>query len=448
MPEKKVVIIGYGTGGMTAAAYVKNYCRECKVIVFEKRAYPIYHPCSLPDVISGYLKPEDIVEKEPMTPGLEFYTSTIVTKIDRKNKKVHYKGPSGEGEVEYDNLVLAMGSIPWAPGPLRKALELNNVYTLKTPEDAVAIRTKALNSKKAVVVGAGAIGIETALALHELGLEVYLIEALKEILPGALDPDMGKIVHKYIEEQGVKVFVESPVSSITESNGKLVVEVKDEKIEADFVVMATGMKPNTQLAAEAGIELNERGFIKVDDYLRTSDPDIYAVGDLIVTKDYITGQPTVSMLATPAFHQGRIAGLNIAGFERKYPGTIAPFILQVEHLAVGGVGLTKTRAEKTGLKVKAMRIQAWDKPHFMPDAEKAYVKIVYDPSNGRILGGQVACKHCNASRYIDLLSALIRKNATIEDLVYTETSYMPRVSEVYSPLFVVGESILRRLKKI
>ncbi len=445
---KRIVVIGYGTGGMTAAAYAKNYCRECDVVVLEKRPYPIYHPCALPDVISGYLKPDDVVEKEPLTPGIKLELKAEALNIDVGNKTVKYKLNGDVKSIEYDKLILAMGSIPTAPGPLRKALELKNVFTLKTPEDAVAIRRKALSSKNVAVIGAGPIGIEVAIALKELGLDVYLIEALPEVLPAALDKDMGSLVRRSLSSRGIKVYVNSPVSEITELNGdKISIKVRDTSLTVDFAIMATGMKPNTSIAVNAGIKTNEKGFIVVDEYMKTSVEDVYAVGDIVQTIDYITKKPTISMLATTAFHQGRVAGLNSIGIEAKYPGTLSPFIMRTSELAVGSTGLTKTKAQNLGLTVQALRVVGLDKPHYIPNSDRVYIKLVYD-HKGRILGGQVVCRECNISKYVDIVSLAIKLGASIDVLLELETSYMPRESDVYTPLYVAAESALRRLKRV
>ncbi len=443
---KRIVVIGYGTGGMTAAAYAKNYCRECNVIVLEKRSYPIYHPCALPDVISGYLKPDDVIEKEPLTPGIRLELKAKALSIDVENKTVRYKVNSDIKSIEYDKLILAMGSIPTTPGPLSKALELKNVFTLKTPEDAIAIRRKALSSKNVAVIGAGPIGIEVAIALKELRLNVYLIEALPEVLPTALDKDMGSLVRRSLSSKGIKVYVNSPVSEITELNKGLSIKIQDTSINVDFAVMATGMRPNTSIAVNAGIKTNEKGFIIVNEYMKTSVEDVYAVGDIVQTIDYITKKPTISMLATTAFHQGRVAGLNSIGVNAKYPGTLSPFIMRTNGIAVGSTGLTKTRAQNLGLNVQALRVVGLDKPHYMPNSDRAYIKLVYD-HKGRILGGQVVCRECNISKYVDIISLAIKLGASIDVLLELETSYMPRESDVYTPLYVAAESALRRLKR-
>lgn len=445
--EKRIAIIGYGTGGSTVAAYVRKYCRKCRVTVFEKNPYPLYHPCALPDVISGELNVDDIIEKEPLTPGLDFHLLSLVTRIDKEEKIVYYRENGVEKHVSYDELVLATGSVPWIPRSLQESLKHENIFTLKTPEDAVRIREKALRSKVAVVVGAGAIGIEVAFALRKLGLETYLVEALNQVLPGGLDRDMSIIAKRYIEDKGITVLVSSPVQGIEPQEEKLIVYTTNETINSDLVVLATGMAPNTKLAIEAGLNVDEKGFVIVDDYLRTSNPYIYAVGDIIRTKDYITGKPVTSMLANTAFYQGRIIALNITGYEKKYEGTLSPFVLSTEGLSVGSIGLTKEKANRLGLNVSSIKIQATNKPPYMPSSEKVHVKIVYETDTGRILGGQFVCKECDVSKYIDVLSALIRKQGKVDDLVYVETCYMPRVSEIYSPLFVAGESILRRIKR-
>jgi len=283
----KVVVIGSGTAGSNFALFARKVDRKAEILVIGKERTMQYSPCALPFVLSGRIeKLENIV----VFPG-EFYKrqridmmlETEVKEIDRERKVVI----TDKGEVSYDKLILAVGSRAFVP-PIR-GVDSKGVFTLKSMEDVSRIQAylKERNPKKAVVIGAGLIGLEGAVAFRELGLEVLVVELLPHLLPTMLDKDMASIVQKHLEEKGIKFKFGVGVSEIVGDPVKGV-KIGEDEIEADLVLVATGVRANTDLAKKAGLEVN-RGII-VDEYLRTSDPDIYAIGDCAETFDAITGK--------------------------------------------------------------------------------------------------------------------------------------------------------------
>jgi len=355
----KVVVIGSGTAGSNFALFARKVDRKAEILVIGKERTMQYSPCALPFVLSGRIeKLENIV----VFPG-EFYKrqridmmlETEVKEIDRERKVVI----TDKGEVPYDKLILAVGSRAFVP-PIR-GVDSKGVFTLKSMEDVSRIQAylKERNPKKAVVIGAGLIGLEGAVAFRELGLEVLVVELLPHLLPTMLDKDMASIVQKHLEEKGIKFKFGVGVSEIVGDPVKGV-KIGEDEIEADLVLVATGVRANTDLAKKAGLEVN-RGII-VDEYLRTSDPDIYAIGDCAETFDAITGKRILSQLGTTAVRMAKIAAINALGGEEKFKPVFNTAITELFDLEIGTFGMTQERAEKEGIKVAVGKFRGSTKP--------------------------------------------------------------------------------------
>lgn len=439
--KKRILIVGYGTAGSTAAAYARLHCRRCEVTVVEARSYPVYHPCSIPEAIAGYVDFGKLKEKQPLSTGITMVTGRRAVKIDASAKTVELDDGS---LLEYDALILATGSKPAVPPPLRGIADHEKVFTVKNVEDGEMVRRVAQASRRAVVVGAGAIGLEVAMALRRLGLKVHIFELLEQALPGVLDRDMARGVERILEQEGVELHLSEPISSARPAGSSIRVETEKRSLDADLMVVATGMRPETGLAETAGIRLGELGGIEVDERMETSIPGIYAAGDAVETANLLTGRKTLSMFASTAFRQGRVAGINVAGGSATYQGTLAPWLIHLFATNVGGVGLTEKQARDAGYKPVSMRIQALDKPPYVKGSSRITVKLVIDEDTSRLLGAQLAGP-VDLSKYIDIVSALIQKEATLADLLAHETAYMPRFSEIYTPLFAAAEALQRKL---
>ena len=437
----KVVVIGSGTAGSNFALFARKVDRKAEILVIGKERTMQYSPCALPFVLSGRIeKLENIV----VFPG-EFYKrqridmmlETEVKEIDRERKVVI----TDKGEVSYDKLILAVGSRAFVP-PIR-GVDSKGVFTLKSMEDVSRIQAylKERNPKKAVVIGAGLIGLEGAVAFRELGLEVLVVELLPHLLPTMLDKDMASIVQKHLEEKGIKFKFGVGVSEIVGDPVKGV-KIGEDEIEADLVLVATGVRANTDLAKKAGLEVN-RGII-VDEYLRTSDPDIYAIGDCAETFDAITGKRILSQLGTTAVRMAKIAAINALGGEEKFKPVFNTAITELFDLEIGTFGMTQERAEKEGIKVAVGKFRGSTKPEYYPGGKPITVKLIFGMDK-KLIGAQIVGGERVWGR-IMALSMAAQKGATLEDVAYAETAYAPPISPTLDPISIAAEMALRKFK--
>ncbi|RLE71211.1 MAG: hypothetical protein DRJ37_05435 [Thermoprotei archaeon] len=442
----KIVVIGYGAAGMTAASYAVLSNREAEVVVFEERSYAAYHPCSLPDFIGGIVKSaEDLKEPPQKLPRLKVHTSTSVREVKRKEKKVIVENlESGEKwEESYDKLVLATGSSPYIPRAI-KILNEEGVHVLKKVEDAQIISKLAEKYRRAVIVGGSFIGIETAHALKRRGLDVILIEYFPQVMPGKLNKQLARMVEKTLEEEGVKLILGAGVKEISGRLGDKRVLAGEEEIRGDFVVMATGTRPNVELAKKAGLEIGETGGIKVDKRMQTSDSSIYAAGDNAEILDIVTRKPTLSLLGNTAVKMGRVAGINAAGGDAEFHGVVNVWIVNLGALQFGGVGITYDHALKMGIDAVAVTIRVPGKPEFYPDSHKVTVRLIAEKNTGRILGGQILSRKGVLSR-LNVLATVLSKEMTVRELAELELAYTPSLCEIIDPLHVAADALLKRL---
>ena len=443
----KIAIIGYGSAGMTAASYARIVNRQAEIIVFEKRPYAIYHPCSLPDVLSGILPGWDaVVEEASKLPRFKLYTSTVVEEIDPEEKKITARNlKTGEKiEQEYDKLILATGSRPYIPRVI-KIEDAEGVYTLKVVEDGKEIDEAAKKYRKVIVVGGSFIGLEVAHALRVRGLDVTVVEYFNQLMPGKLDREFAKRVEDLLKSEGVNVILGKGVKEVNGPIGNKRVFLGDEELKADFVIMCTGVRPDTKLATQMGIELGQTGGIKVNEYMRTSNPDVYAAGDNVEIRDIVTGKPILSLLGSTAVRMGRVAGTNAAGGRLWFEGVVNVWVVNLGKLKFGGVGLTTERAKKEGYEIVSATITAPAKLSVYPGAYEVSVQLVVDRFTRRILGAQVIGERGVVER-LNVLSTVIHRRMTIEDLAHLELAYTPSLCDVIDPLHVAADAIIRRLR--
>ncbi|RLE71132.1 MAG: hypothetical protein DRJ43_00360 [Thermoprotei archaeon] len=440
-------MIGYGTAGMTAAGYARVTNRRASIVVFEKRPYAIYHPCSLPDVIMGALSCEDVVEEVPKIPNLTVHTATIVEEGDTSARRVRARDlRSGKVvEEEYDSLILATGSLPYVPRAI-KVEDSSGVYTLKVVEDAKAIGEAASKHGSAVVVGGSALGIEAAYALRKRGLRVTLVEYFPQLMPGKLDSELAREVASFLESNGVNVVLGRGVREIRGPIGCKEVSTDQDSFKTGFVVMATGVRPNVELARQMGLEIGSTGGVKVDERMMTSVEGVYAAGDVAEVKDMVTGKPTLSLFASTALIMGRVAGVNAAGGEEEFRGVLQNWVVNLEGFKFGAVGLTEEAARREGLDVIAVSITAPDKPRFYPDYTEVRVKLVAERDGGRLIGAQVLGRGAVVEK-LNVLSTAICKGLTVSELPHLEFAYTPTLNEVVHPVYVAADALLRRLRR-
>ncbi|MGB9630412.1 MAG: NAD(P)/FAD-dependent oxidoreductase [Candidatus Methanodesulfokora sp.] len=427
--EMRVVVIGYGTAGQTAASFAKKFNENAEVIVIERHQYPIYHPCSLPMVLSGKFSLDELYERKPW-PGVDVITGAEAKEIDTEKKVVKYEKNGSYDEIDYDSLVLAMGLKPTFP-PV-KGMDLEGVGTVW---DIESVRKLKIGSKVAVV-GGSATGIEVAAELSKTGRKVYLFEMMEQLMPGKVDPTISSLVAKKLTEMGVEVRVKSPLREII---GKERVEGVDvgERIDVDSVIVVTGAKPNSDLARRSGIEVGETGGVKVNERMETNISNVFAAGDVAEVRDLVTGLPTTTGLASTALVQGKVAGCNAVGGSEVYKGALSPFIVTLGDYQFGGVGLTSSQAEKLGVKHETMRIVASDLPKYYKERDKLVLWAVLG-EDGRLLGAQLFGRREIRGRLM-FLTLAIEMGLRAQDIKKIPIPYHPDLCDINDPISMLSD---------
>ena len=445
---KNIVIVGLGTGGLYSSRSAQRYNRNSRITIIEKRDYDMFSPCGLPYTIEGKVKDfEDLKHTVPVTRGITKLLCHEALRIDRQTKRIEVMNLETKETkwISYDSLIIATGSRPKIlsiPGSLE--LLGKGVYTCSTPEEGKILKEATKGCKHAVVVGGGAIGLELALALHHLGLDVTATKRSPQILGDELDPDMSELIVTFIEKQGIRNLFGKQIERINGEDHVESVVIAGEVIQCELVVMATGIEPTSKLATEAGLN-TEKGYIVANEHMQTSDPDIYTLGDASLSFSNIDGKPLSVALATTAYRQASVAGVNAAGGNVSYDGTIGTFVTYFGGLEVSCVGYNTLTAGAHGFKTVSGRANMKTKPHWMPDVEDISVKIIVDAETGRILGGQ-AIGTSGTDWRINMIALAIKKKMTIREFSTIELAYCPAVSDLYDPLMVAIDATLRRLE--
>lgn len=435
----KIVIIGGVAGGATAAARLRRLNEENEIIMFEKGKYISFANCGLPYHIGDEIKeranllvqtPKGMEERF----NIDVRNETEIIKIDRENKKVVAKNLKEDKEYEetYDKLIIATGAKAFIPNI--KGIKRDNIFKLKNIKDMDDINDfiRNKNPKKALVIGAGYIGIEIAENLKKVNLDVTVVEREDQIL-NTLDRELASIPKKRLEEKGIKVKVSSEVTEIKE---KEVILKNEEKLECDFIVLSLGVRPNIKLAVDANLKIGDLKGITVDKYLKTNDKDIYAVGDVIETDNIITGKKTLSLLASPANRQARLVSDNIMGEKKEYKGVIGSSIIKIFDLTVGTVGLNEKMLKRYDIDYKVARVHPNSHAGYYPGAYKLTMKLLFT-DKGKILGAQIIGKD-GVDKRIDVIATAIKGNLNVSDLEELELSYAPPYSSAKDPVNMIG----------
>ena len=458
---KKVVIIGGVAGGATAAARLRRLDETANIVMFERGDYISYANCGLPYHVSGVIRSRDALLLQTPSAMMKKFNMDVrvrqeIVSIDRANKTVTVKkADNGETYQEsYDTLVLATGSSPVRP-PI-PGIDAENILTLWTVPDTDKLKSRVRDGgvERAVVVGGGFIGLEVAENLRHLGIEVTIVEMLDQVM-APLDYEMAKPLHENIEKNGVKLCLGDGVSAFSQTDdGGVRVELKSGKvIEAELAVLAIGVRPNNELAKAAGLTLNARGGVVTDEYLRTSDPDIYAVGDVIEVEDFILKGRSMVPLAGPANKQGRIAANNIAGFAEKYEGTQGSSVVKVFDLTAASTGLNEKTLVARGLvrgkDYESVTIIQNSHAGYYPGAVPMTLKLLFTPDGSKLFGAQIVGAD-GVDKRIDTLGVTIRLGGGVEALKSLELAYAPPYSSAKDPVnmlgFVAGNVISGQVK--
>jgi NADPH-dependent 2,4-dienoyl-CoA reductase/sulfur reductase-like enzyme len=432
----RLVVIGGVAAGMSAAARARRVDPSLEILVLERGQHVSWAACGLPFYVSGrvasldelILHTPDYFRRER---NIDVRTGAEVVAIQPARRQLVLRG--GE-RISYDKLVIACGARPVRDLP---GADLPHVFTLHTLEDARRLREfiEQRRPQRAVVVGAGYIGLEVADALAERGLCVTVLEASPYIL-GRQDRELTEIVTRHLAARGIQFRLGTRVSAI-QAEGV-------EGTPADLIVLAIGVRPNVELAAEAGIELGRHGAIRVNERMETNLAGVYAAGDCAETVHVVTGAPVYIPLGTTANKMGRVAGANAAGRRERFPGVAGTLIVALRDLAVAMTGLSSTEARQAGFSPVSVRIEAPDRSRYM-GSDPTWVELVADRNTTRLLGGSVIGKRGVAGR-INVLAAAITAGMTTEQFAQLDLAYTPPVAPVWDPLLVAANQLRRALE--
>ena len=440
----KVVIVGGVAGGATAAARIRRLDEQAEIVVFERSGFISYANCGLPYYIGGVIQdPEELTLQTPESFFSRFRVAMRVrhevTAIhpDRKTVSVTNLETGEEFEEGYDKLILSPGAKPTQPR--LPGVGLDKLFTLRTVEDTFRIKAYISENhpKSAVLAGGGFISLELAENLRELGMEVTIVQRPKQLM-NPFDPDMAAFIHSEMRRHGVKLALGHTVEGFEEKDGGVDVLLKDEApLHADMVVLAIGVSPDTQLAQDAGLELGVKGSIVVNDRMETSAPDIYAVGDAVQVKHFVTGQDALISLAGPANKQGRIAADNICGGDSRYAGSQGSSVIKIFDMTAATTGINETNAKKAGLSVDTVILSPMSHAGYYPGGKVMTMKVVFEKETYRLLGAQIV-GYEGVDKRIDVLATAIRAEMKATELKDLDLAYAPLYSSAKDPVNMAG----------
>lgn len=454
--SKKIIIVGGVAGGATAAARLRRLDEEAEIILFERGEYISFANCGLPYYIGGVIENRDslfVARKEDVSAkyNIDIRNFSEVIAIHKAEKTVDVRNTTtGETYTEsYDKLLLSTGSSPIVP-PL-PGVDQDNVFTLwNIPDtDKVYSFIEYHSPQRAVVVGGGFIGLEMVENLVARGLHVTLVELADQVM-APFDKDMALLIENHLREQGVEVILGKALASVEEGGAHVLLE-DGQKIPADMILLSIGVRPNNQLAKEAGLELNQRGGVVVNDYMETSDPHIYAVGDVAEVLDFNTKTPTMVPLAGPANKQGRlVAGQLLDNRREAYTGTQGTSIAKIFELSAGSTGMNEKALEKAGKVYRkdylVSLLHSSSHAGYYPDSLQMVIKLIFD-MEGKVLGSQIL-GYDGVDKRIDVIATAIRFGGTVEDLARLELAYAPPYSSAKDPVNMAGFTAQNILEKL
>lgn len=452
------LIIGGVAGGATVAARLRRMDEKANIILFERGKYVSYANCGLPYYIGDTINNREklfVQTAKGFTDRfrIDIRTEQEVTAIRPDKKEVEIKNLStGETYTEtYDKLVLSPGAEPLRPGI--EGIGSKKIFTLRNVPDTDTIKNyvNTENPKRAIVVGGGFIGLEMAENLHDLGIQVDVVEMANQVM-APLDFSMAAIVHRQLTDKGVGLHLEDGVSRFEEKDGGVTVHLRSGKqIATDMVLLSIGVRPETKLAKDAGLAIGERGGIAVNDYMQTSDANIYALGDAVEVRHLVTGQPALIPLAGPANKQGRIVADNIVfGNKKKYPGSIGTSIAKVFDLTVAAAGANAKLLQRNNIPYISSYTHGASHAGYYPGAVPLSIKILFAPENGKLLGAQIVGFN-GVDKRIEMLAQVIQRGGTVHDLAELEHAYAPPYSSAKDPVNMAGfvaENILNKKSRI
>ena len=441
--SKKIIIVGGVAGGASTAARLRRLDEHANIIMFEKGEYISFANCGLPYHIGGTISEREkliVTSVESMSNkfNIDIRNFSEVVKIDKKNKTVTVKNHKTNEiyEENYDNLVLSPGASPIKP-PISGINDCDNLFILRNIPDTDKIKNfiNENKPKHVTVVGGGFIGLEMLENLYDLGLNLTLVEASEQVM-APLDIEMASIIHEHIVDKGIQVILKDGVNSF-ENNGKKIVLASGKEINTDMIILSIGVKPETNIAKECGLKLNQRGAIVVDKYMKTSDNNIYALGDAVEIMDFVNKKPTMIPLAWPANRQGRIVADNICGKKSEYKGSLGSSVAKVFDYTVATTGNNEKTLKKLGINYEVIHIHPSSSASYYPGAFPISYKMTFDPKDGKIFGAQGVGIN-GVEKRIDIIATAIKGNLNIYDLQDVEVCYAPPYNSAKDPVNMLG----------
>ena len=452
----KIVIVGGVAGGATAAARIRRLDEQAEIVVFERSGFVSYANCGLPYYIGGMIEdPEDLTLQTPESffsrfrVHMKVHHEVTAIHPDQKSVSVKDLETGAVFEESYDKLLLSPGAKPVIPD--LPGIDSSKLFTLRTVEDTYRIKefVDQNKPKSAVIVGGGFIGLEMAENLRHLGMEVTIVQRPKQLM-NPFDSDMASFIHSEVRKHGVKLMLGHTVEGFAEQDGGVNVLLKDfAPLHADMVVLAIGVTPESTLAKEAGLALGIKGSILVNDRMETSKPDIYAVGDAVQVKHFVTEQDTLIALAGPANKQGRIAADNICGGDSHYLGSQGSSVIKVFDMTAASTGINETNAKKAGISVDTVILSPMSHAGYYPGGKVMTMKVVFEKETYRLLGAQIV-GYDGVDKRIDVLATAIHAGMKATELKNLDLAYAPPYSSAKDPVNMAGfmiDNISKGLKQ-
>ena len=448
MEKRKLVVIGGDAAGMSAASKVRRAHKAWKIIVFERGSYTSYAACGMPYYIEGKVesaddliarKPEEFREKQ----NIDVRTLHEVVEIDPGKKRVRVRDLEKETEFweRYDDLLIATGASPIRPEVA--GIDADGIFGLSTLQSGLNVfdYMRDHRLKKAVIVGGGYIGLEMAEALLKRNMKVSLLDMASEVMI-TMDPDMGKLISKYMREIGVDLYLNEKLDHLESKMGKISgIVTSNRTLDADLVILGMGTKPNTSLALKAGIALGAKDAIRINKKMETNVANIWAAGDCAESFHLVSEQQVHIALGTVANKHGLIAGENISGGNEEFPGVVGTAITKIKDLEISRTGLNEKELNDLGIPYKTSSIISSTLPGYYPGAGEINVKLLVEKVSGRLLGGQIVGKQ-GAAKRIDTLATAITARMTVRDLAFLDLSYAPPFSPVWDPLQIAARGLI------
>lgn len=421
-----IVIIGLGAAGFGAALSAKKQDRNADITIIDNKDFDLLHQCGLPFVLEGKIKSfselKHLINAEKM--GMKLLGNCEVKKLDLSDETVYYfnKKNGKEEKIKYDKLIIATGSKPFIP-PIKTE---NKVFTVHTIKDTEELSRNAKKGEKAIIVGAGAIGLETAVALKKKGMDVKVVDMLPLTFPKSIDKDISEILEEKLKEKGIKI-----------EFGNRIDEIKEKAI----VVMATGVRPNIDFLKDIKIKTSNLG-VEVNEKMETSARSVYAAGDCCCVDNLISMERWNSILANNAYREGVIAGCNAAGGDKKFSGILGTFVSVIDDIEVAATGLNQYLADFQKIKTVTGKAKGKNRPEWFGPAKELVVKLIAD-SKGKVIGGQAIGE--GAKERVNIISTAIKAGFTLKDISELELAYCPAVSDYYDVLVMAAEIGMRKI---